>query len=337
MTSLRVLGALMLALVSSPARADEPDETDDIVDTDVELVDADGDGIPDALDPSPFRCDGDFDGIVDPVEMGWTAPWPGLEGAPCFRADADPSTTTDPSDPDTDRGGRSDGAEDRNRNGRIDRWEVDPSDPSDDVDTDGDGIPDAVEGVDDPDGDGVPNARDLDSDGDGREDRIENYWDVDEDGIPAFLDLDSDGDGLPDAFEPGDDLDRDGRSAWNDPDADGDGVEDGIDGVDDIDGDDRPGYLDVDQDGDGLRDGDEFGRDDDCDGVPDHRDRDNFDGFCVAPPEGAIDGAPWDRPFDPLTPVDPDAVREVVGCAVAPAGAGWLALFGLLGLWRRRP
>lgn len=79
-----------------------------------------------------------------------------------------------------------------------------------DLDSDGDGIPDATEGVDDADGDGIPNCLDLESDGDGIPDAIEwigdgtaedPHPDVDGDGIPNYLDLDSDGDGVSDAIE----------------------------------------------------------------------------------------------------------------------------------------
>ena len=44
------------------------------------------------------------------------------------------------------------------------------------------------------DGDGVPNYLDLDSDGDGIPDSVEGQKDSDGDGIPNYLDLDSDGD-----------------------------------------------------------------------------------------------------------------------------------------------
>ncbi len=327
-------------LVAGTARSDDTDCADTdaaCMDTDaVPLIDSDDDGIPDAVDPSPFRCDGDFDGIRDSVELGMTAEWPGLEGAGCFRADADPTTTTDPSDPDSDRGGRDDGDEDWNFNGRVDPWEGDPNQAGDDLDSDDDRIPDAIEGMDDPDGDGVPNALDPDSDGDGREDRVEWLWDRDGDGVPAFLDDDSDDDTIPDSVETGDDPDRDGWSAWNDSDADGDGVPDGEDGLDDLDGDDRPGYLDTDQDGDGEPDGVEWGQDLDCDGVMDARDRDEEDGFCHDAGEGTVDGAPFDDPLTAPQPADPAAIREAVGaCATAPGSAGWLALLGVLA-WRRR-
>jgi hypothetical protein len=62
------------------------------------------------------------------------------------------------------------------------------------IDSDGDGIPNSVEGVGDVDGDGIPNYLDLDSDGDGLLDNAEagpdpnNPIDTDMDGIPDFLD-----------------------------------------------------------------------------------------------------------------------------------------------------
>jgi hypothetical protein len=83
-------------------------------------------------------------------------------------------------------------------------------------DSDGDGIPDNIEGrcaaggATDTDGDGTPDYLDLDSDGDGIPDRLEWFEpgcdptggnDADGDGIPNFRDLDSDGNGLLDSSE----------------------------------------------------------------------------------------------------------------------------------------
>src|SRR5688500_6147319 len=67
--------------------------------------DTDGDGIPDDDDASPHDCDGDHDGIPDPVERGLSEPIGGSAGGDCFVADADPTTTTSPTEDDTDGGG----------------------------------------------------------------------------------------------------------------------------------------------------------------------------------------------------------------------------------------
>ncbi len=98
--------------------------------------DADGDGIPNVLDP-----DSDGDGLFDGLELGFDAPIPGggsdfpYQGtdvsAGFFRADADVSTTTDPTNPDTDLDRIPDGVEDANQNGRVDEGESDPNDPLD--------------------------------------------------------------------------------------------------------------------------------------------------------------------------------------------------------------
>ena len=84
--------------------------------------------------------------------------------------------------------------------------------PNDDTDTDGDGIWDFIEGGLDPDRDGLPSLNDLDSDGDDVPDSAEygrpagsgqRGVDVDNDGTPDFLDRDSDGDSLLDNEETG--------------------------------------------------------------------------------------------------------------------------------------
>ncbi len=112
-------------------------------------------------------------------------------------------------------------------------------DPLDDgsefLDTDGDGIPNYMEGFEDFDGDGAPNAFDWDSDGDGIPDGQEGAGDSDGDGWPDFLDEDSDGDGIPDAEEAGDDpsnpvdTDQDGIPDFQDLDSDNDGIPDSED------------------------------------------------------------------------------------------------------------
>lgn len=102
----------------------------------------------------------------------------------------------------------------------------------DDTDTDGDGIADVREGMNDADGDGTPNYLDDDSDGDGISDAIESGGrgpctpqNSDSDPLPDALDTDSDNDGIPD---------RDEVAAGTDPtniDTDGDGVSDLAEGA----------------------------------------------------------------------------------------------------------
>ena len=158
-----------------------------------------------------------------------------------------------------------------------------------DVDSDNDGILDALEGADDADGDGQPNALDLDADGDGLPDVVEgnsgcadaaaqdgqcdgpfaadglatdatnlNPPDTDGDTAPDFLDLDSDNDGALDWLEAGE-FCADAAPAngiCDADDADGDGLADDIVIADpfDIDGDGVPDYRDLDTDNDGRSD-----------------------------------------------------------------------------------
>ena len=103
--------------------------------------------------------------------------------------------------------------------------------------------------------------RDLtDSDGDGivdLDEGVEDATDWDRDGVPDYLDDDSDGDGLPDAREAGDDdpatppvdTDRDGVPDFRDDDSDGDGLSDAEEAA-------RPCLdpTDDDTDGDGQSD-----------------------------------------------------------------------------------
>ena len=70
-----------------------------------------------------------------------------------------------------------------------------------DDDSDGDSIPDALEGTGDTDADQGPDYLDLDADDDGIPDAQEGAADIDGDGKPNFQDLDSDGDGDPDSAD----------------------------------------------------------------------------------------------------------------------------------------
>jgi hypothetical protein len=91
--------------------------------------DADGDGLVNGADP-----DSDNDCVFDGTETGATAPAPGTNtGAGFFVPDADPLTTTDPLDPDTDGGGQADGSEDLDHDGALDGGEGNPLAAGDDV------------------------------------------------------------------------------------------------------------------------------------------------------------------------------------------------------------
>lgn len=140
--------------------------------------DDDGDGQPNFLDPDSPAVDSDGDGLDDDLEA---------------------ALGTLPGDPDSDDDGLDDGLEtdygtavDTDGDGLIDAL---------DVDSDNDGAPDAVEGSGDTDGDLVGDWRDADDDGDGLDSAAEGDGDPDLDGVPNRLDTESDGDGYPDAAE----------------------------------------------------------------------------------------------------------------------------------------
>ncbi len=193
-------------------------------------IDSDADGIPDHLD-----LDSDNDGISDLQESG-----------------ADLAVV------DIDGDGIHDGAVDANG------VPVDAAGGVTPLDSDGDVIPDSVDGFGDSDGDGVPNYLDIDSDNDGLTDTeevgssLENPVDTDGDGLPNYIDVDSDNDGLTDAFEAvGNDADGDGVVNGF-VDADGNGHDDNTAAnpfdVSDSDGDGYFNFLDLDSDNDGLPD-----------------------------------------------------------------------------------
>ncbi len=190
--------AVELAIGTNP---NDPDSDDDgVIDGNEPnwSDDTDGDGLINPLDP-----DSDNDGLFDGTEAGITMPSSGTDlAANHFIADADPTTHTKVLNPDTDHGGIKDGAEDFNRNGRIDPGELDPNLKSDDLtslDTDGDGLPDALEIMI------GSNPNDADSDDDGVIDGAEPNFrdDTDGDGLINVLDPDSDNDGLFDGTELG--------------------------------------------------------------------------------------------------------------------------------------
>jgi uncharacterized repeat protein (TIGR01451 family) len=194
---------LELSLGSNPNDADTDD--DGVLDglEPNPAADMDGDGLIDVLDP-----DSDNDGLPDGTEMGKDCGNPATDNSKHLcTPDADMgATTTSPVDADSDNGGKSDGSEDTNLDGKLDPGETDPTaghgaDDSGVVDTDGDGLSDGLEiflGSN-------PNDADTDDDGviDGQEPNPS--LDMDGDGLSDVLDPDSDNDGLFDGTEMGKD------------------------------------------------------------------------------------------------------------------------------------
>ncbi|HEX8699421.1 MAG TPA: Ig-like domain-containing protein, partial [Myxococcaceae bacterium] len=172
---------------------DNDTDDDGVTDGTDGLVDTDGDGTINALDP-----DSDNDGLLDGTETGVTtanAPSGTNQSSPNFRADEDPATTTDPRVADTDGDTLLDGEEDANRNGRLDDGETDPAK----ADTDDDGLPDNIE----LEGENPTDPRDADSDDDGLSDGEEDAnsnGSVDE-GETDPNNADTDGGGIPDGDE----------------------------------------------------------------------------------------------------------------------------------------
>ncbi|TNF34625.1 MAG: hypothetical protein EP329_07025, partial [Deltaproteobacteria bacterium] len=152
----------------------DPKAYDEGEDTDPLDADTDDDGLNDGDERDgkgraegvtgldPLDPDTDGDGLPDGLELGVTEPIPGGisdgDGVPflgtdpeIFVPDADPATTTDPTDDDTDDDGLIDGNEDADHDGAVSNTlggtgtagegETDPNDP----DTDNDGLFDGLE------------------------------------------------------------------------------------------------------------------------------------------------------------------------------------------------
>jgi len=227
------------------------------------VVDSDGDGLTDAFEnqigTDPANPDTDGDGLGDGEEVLQIG--------------------TDPLNQDTDGGGVPDGDE-------VGQG-TDPLDPADDAgapqDSDQDGYSDAEEGAAqqvDSDGDGIPDFLDIDSDNDGVLDFLEVMGDSDGDGAGDRVDVDDDNDLVPTLFE---DVNGDGDPTNDD--TDGDGV---------------PNYLDDDDDNDGIPtiaedangDGNPTNDDTNGNGIPDYLDPQggfDADGDGFSPPQDCDD------------------------------------------------
>lgn len=124
-----------------------------------------------------------------------------------------------------------------------------------DLDSDGDTVPNSVEGCGDSDGDGVPDYLDTDSDDNGIPDSTE--YDPADPSNDNWKDTDDDDDGIPDITEGSDnatDTDGDGVLDFQDLDSDNDGIPDSVEGTGDTDGDGIEDWRDLDSDNDGIPD-----------------------------------------------------------------------------------
>ncbi|MBL8919942.1 MAG: hypothetical protein JNJ54_13835 [Myxococcaceae bacterium] len=169
--------------------------------------------------------------------------------------------------------------------------------------------------VTDTDLDTVPNLIDVDDDGDGLDDAVEGSGDVDGDGIPNALDLDSDGDGITDTLEAGGaDGNVNGRLDGCPPvQANGRCQSGGITTPRSTDGDGRPDFLDADSDDDGVPDAREYGyADANGDGRVDAALDANNDGLLDAPRTSGVntDGDLFADHLD--TDSDADGVSDFV-------------------------
>ncbi len=206
------------------------------------FVDADGDGFNDVIESDPgnaLAAGSDAAGSNAGNVLVATGPDTDSNGHPnsFVGNDTDLDGVLDFHDLDSDNDGITDAIEaggvDSNGDGRIDAF----------VDADQDGFNDAVDtdpsnalaAGDDGAGANAANALVLtgaDTDDDGRPDSYPE--DLDGDGLPHFADLDSDNDGIPDVVEAlGADANGDGRID-SFADADGDGLADVVDGDDDL-------------------------------------------------------------------------------------------------------
>lgn len=323
------------ALGTDPADADTDDDGIEdgvelgndgeinVVDTDPLDADTDDDGLADGAElvgadgligsgdeTNPLLVDTDGDGLGDGLELGVATAVPSgnsdsnatpFAGSTGFTPDADPATSSDPTDPDTDNDGLTDGAEDSNADGATvntigatgtaGAGETDPNN----ADTDADGLQDGDElsGLGPLSAVGSTNPLDSDTDDGGVDDGTEVFSDATNPTLGNGADdqadpgpgpgpdpepaVDADLDGIPDDIEGNIDTDGDGMPDRQDADSDNDGVPDSVEaGADpatpvDTDNDGSADFRDLDSDNDGFSDAleSEDGGDANADGIPD--------------------------------------------------------------------
>lgn len=296
------------------------DGLSDVFDTDnggtlLIIEDVDGDGFIDAAD-----LDADNDGLPDIIEGGGTDS--DNDGKVDNLTDTDADGLVDLVD--SDQGGTAYTIPDTDNDGREDYKDVDSDNDgvTDAVesrlgDTDGDGF---VDNVTDTDGDGWPNAADPDNGG-----TPAGSLDDDNDGVLNHQDLDADNDGIPDIIEAGGtDADGDGI-VDNALDADNDGIPDNVDisyfatnggSGTDTDADGIDDTFDVDQTG---------GSDDDGDSIDNTFDSDSdgngFDDFVESNPYDNLDTDGDGNPDSHDLDSDNDGITNPYEYGIAVDGA----------------
>ena len=296
------------------------DNITDVIESDASQVDSDSDGLVDSIDVDVTGgTDADLDGIDDNVvatnTVGTTVQdYLNLDsdgdGIPDFLESGAIFTDTDSDGIDDKFDVDQTSGTDANMDGIDDNVDVVDTDNDlapnfNDLDSDNDGLSDAVEtGLTatqlstDTDSDGIIDVFDVnstggtDADANGIDDNaLASLADQDGDDIPNYIDVDSDNDGIPDFIEMGSsgiDTDGDGIDDAFDvdvtsgTDANNDGVDDALaPDTRDFDGDGVADYLDTDSDNDGIADGIEAGllmTDSDGDGIVDSLDVDSTGG-----------------------------------------------------------
>ncbi|MUH73642.1 choice-of-anchor L domain-containing protein [Psychrosphaera haliotis] len=245
---------------------DTDSDNDGILDSEEQLGDSDGDGIPDRLDTDSDNDgisdqiegngDSDLDGTPDYLDTSIDEDGDGIPDIIEGIGDADSDSIPDFLDPDSDNDGLADGTEfalsgfDSDNDGIDDLLDADITGGTD---ANNDGIDDTVSGLDS-DADGISDYKEVDSDNDGIPDAIES----------VALQIDSDSDGIYDVYDADFTLGADTNNNGIDDSFDAaitGGIDVNDDGLDDLtivtanaDGDALPDYRDPDSDNDGIAD-----------------------------------------------------------------------------------